>query len=76
MKLMNENEYSYYKPSVEDIIKTLGNGEELYTFQLRKCRNMKGESDSKLRQLLRTMESKGLIINIDLGTNIHKWKLA
>ncbi len=78
-QLLSSNDRYYYKQGLLAILKKLEEGSELYTFQFEHVYSytFTGKANRPLlRKCLRTLEHDGLIHNIDLGTNIHKWRIT
>lgn len=74
----SEIDQIYYEPHYRALVKELEKGLEYYThhFEFIGVSAFVGKSNRPhLRKCLRTLEKDGIIENINLGSNIHKWKI-
>lgn len=77
-KLLSDNERVYYKSVLQSIVNALEKCSPAYTHHFESIGHMciKGKDNRPLlRRMLRTLEADGIVENIDLGCNTHKWKL-
>ena len=79
MKLLSESDIAYYRYDLIALLLVCNEGEEYYThhFHYNTTSSFIG-SDTRpfLRKCLRTLESKGYLVQKDMGMNIHKWAIT
>lgn len=81
MKYYSENMQRHYHHDLMDILNAMEPGVPVYThhFEFLKPRNygfVGKDNRPHLRKCLWTLVELGLIQNINLGNNIHKWKIT
>lgn len=83
-KIHNEEMKRWCRGDLNNILVELQDGKQVYTHHFehtfsdgRRHYNFVGKSNRPhLRKCLWTLEADGLIENIDLGMNIHQWKIT
>lgn len=83
-KLFSEEMTRWYRGDLQNILFELRDGKQVYTNHFentfsdgRRHWNFVGKSNRPhLRKCLWTLEAQGLIENINLGMNIHQWKIS
>ena len=74
----------YYRDDLKNILNELKDGKQVYTHYFefirvngnRQWQFVGKENRPHLRKCLRTLEADGLVENINLGCNIHQWKIT
>jgi len=76
--VFSEDLKRYYKSSMMIILESLRDGEPQYTHYFSFIPELEAHhlDRQKIKQCLRTLESDGFVQNINLGLNIHQWKIT
>ncbi len=83
-KAYNDNSKLWYKEDLLDLLTEMLGGKLMYThhfeFPFKDGRNhyqfVGKDNRPHLRKCLWTLEADGLIENINLGNNVHQWKIT
>ena len=76
-KTLSPDNQMYYRHSLRAILAELTDGKQVYTHHFEYLGLSSISRDRPLlRKCLRTLEAQGFIENINLGFNIHQWKIT
>ena len=81
MQIYSNDMKIYYRGALLALLKELADGKQVYTHHFEFMQPKRWEFVGKdnrphLCKCLRTLEADGYIENINLGCNIHQWKIT